>query len=85
MSLNPHHPVTISMEGQWHKMLAMAMRKLGHEHIVITAADLKAVIDTPCNITAQELADGIHLRLVDDETANRLAREHGGISDPNGN
>jgi hypothetical protein len=85
MKRNPHHPTTKAMDGQWHKLLAMAMVKLGHTHVVLTTEDITKTAAAGTNITVQELSDGIHLRVVDDETAKKLARQHGGISDANDN
>ena len=85
MELNPHHPTTRKFSDQWHKLLAVMMHKNGVTHVVITAADVEAATATGLNISVQELKDGIHLRLVDDETAIQLARQHGGINDANHN
>jgi ribosomal protein L19E len=73
------------MHGQWHKLLAIAMVKLGQDHVIITPEDIEKVSAAGTNITVQELTDGIHLRIVDDETAMKLARKHGGISNANDN
>lgn len=78
MELNPQHPVTQAMHDHWHKIVGVLVHKLGQGHIVITLDDLRAM---PANvgITCQELTDGIHLRLVDEATAHRLARKEGGL------
>lgn len=38
---NPEHPVTQEMQGQWHKLLAMYMHKLGHKKFELTLADIE--------------------------------------------
>lgn len=76
--LNPNHPVTQAVSDQWHKLVALLLRKMGTDHVVITAADLMAMRPGSA-IVVQELHDGLHLRLVDSETAEQLAREHGGL------
>lgn len=78
MNLNPNHPTTQAMEDLWHKMAALLMVKFGTDHVVITLDDLDQLQGGKC-ITVQELDDGIHLTIVDEETALRLARQHGGL------
>lgn len=76
MELNPRHGTTKAMREQWHKLLAIVMHKQKTKHVVLKVEDIMAV--QGLNITVQELTDGIHLRLVDDATANKLAKQHGG-------
>ena len=47
-------------------------------HVVITMDDIH---NTPDGLflTVQELDDGVHFRLVDEVTANALAKQHGGL------
>jgi hypothetical protein len=87
MNLNPHHPVSQAVAGHWHKFLAAYMVKNGTREIVITVEDLKKAFEDPkgINIAVQELKDGIHITLHDDETAGKLARQHGGIVPPKSN
>lgn len=77
MELNPRHPVTKAARDQWHKLLAIVMHKYKIPHVMLTIEDIKAV-DIGLNITVQERDNAIHLRLVDDKTAAKLAKEHGG-------
>lgn len=78
-SLNPHHPTTISLNGQWHKIAAILVSKAGG-HVVISPDDVNKALATHKGfIAVQELRDGLHLRLVDEVTAKRLARENGGL------
>lgn len=74
-SLNPHHPTTISLNDQWHKIAAILVSKAGG-HAVISSVDVREMTGF---IAVQELHDGLHLRVVDEETAKRLARENGGL------
>ena len=78
MEINPNHPMTQALHDQWHKLAALIMVKTGTDHIVLTVDDIKHL---PGNlfISAQELHDGLHIRFVDEQTAYRLAREHGGL------
>lgn len=80
MELNPNHPTTTVVREQWHKLCALLMAKLGTDHVVITAADIDRLVREGGGraIVVQELADGLHLRMVDPAEADRLARVHGG-------
>ncbi|MET3652503.1 hypothetical protein [Dyella japonica] len=59
------------------KFAALLVAKQGG-HVVISMQDIRS---TPEGLflTVQELNDGIHLRLVDEQTAERLARKEGGL------
>lgn len=61
--------------GQWHKLAAIMMHKAGTDHVIITAADVSAIQGS--SIVVQELADGLHVRLVDEHEGARLARQAG--------
>ena len=78
MELNPGHPTTKSLREMWFKLLLITMRKLGTDHVVITAADIEEIPEGSA-VTAQEDQEGLHLRVVDPETARRLAVEYGGL------
>jgi hypothetical protein len=76
-SLNPNHQTALAISDHWNKIAAFLVHKAGG-HVVITHSDLDSA-PREIFITLQEEADGLHLRLVDKDTANRLAREHGGL------
>lgn len=76
--MNPNHPVTRAIAAQWHKLAALAVAKAGG-HVVITSEDISSFAPGELNITVQELPDGIHLRIVGREEAERLARKEGGL------
>lgn len=78
VEFNPNHRVTQAMHDQWHKICALLMMKMGQKHVIITPADIEN-IGLESAIAVQELPDGIHIRLVDEKTALRLAREEGGL------
>lgn len=77
MNLNPNHPTSRTIDQHWHKFAAMLMQKFGADHVVLTVVDISNIDGSA--ITVQELDDGIHLRIVDMATAERLSREHGGL------
>jgi hypothetical protein len=77
--LNPNHPTTQMLSDQWAKIAAILIRKMDTRHVIITAEDITELSNTSSNIAVQELEDGLHLRLVDDVTAKRLAAENGGL------
>lgn len=65
------------MHDHWQKIAALLVFKQGG-HVVISIADI-AGIPGGLFMTTYELNDGIHLRLVDEATANQLARKEGGL------
>lgn len=77
----PNHPVTQEMRQQWHKLLALALRKLGVDRVVLTEADLTAALRAPegLNVVCHAHRDSIEIRLVSDAIADKLAREGGGL------
>lgn len=84
MELNPNHPVTTALRTEWHKLLAIAMHKLGYMNLHITEEDVERFAAAGCsNIAVREVAQGpnagIHLILVDDSLAASLARGAGGL------
>lgn len=77
MNLNPNHPVSQAVAEHWNRIAAILVHKAGG-HIVITSDDIGSLPGF-VGITVQELDDGLHLRLVDEATAQSLARKHGGL------
>ena len=80
MKLNPNHEVVKAVDAHWHKLAALIMFKLGVPEVVITTQDIDAMVNANAAfITIQELSDGLHLKMGDEVTAHKLAREHGGL------
>jgi hypothetical protein len=77
MEVNPNHPMTAAVREQWMKLCAIVVAKHGG-HVVISLQDLKAM-PAGLFLTVTELDDGLHLRLVDEAAAHRLARKEGGL------
>ena len=79
--LNPNHPVTQKIHGQWHKFCALLMLKMGVEEVEITVSDLENLASRKggTNIKAHVHENTITLQLVTDQEAERLAREVGGL------
>lgn len=79
-ALNPNHPVTRAMDGQWHKIAALIMAKAGIRSVVITPADIESLGQGGgTGIAIKDQPDGIHVWLVDQETGAALARKEGGL------
>jgi hypothetical protein len=79
---NPNHPVSQSVEGQWHKIAAMLVSRTGKRRLVITLAEVEKLANAPegINITVRfDDSQGIVLTLVTDAEAERLAKEEGGL------
>lgn len=80
MELNPNHPVTRTMAGQWHKIVALLMAKFGHTHIEITSEEItNALAGEMKAVTIRERDNAIVLDLVSMKEAERLAKEEGGL------
>lgn len=76
--LNPNHPVTQKVSDHWHTICALLMAKMGTDHVVITVDDISRMQPRSA-IVIQELHDGLHLRMVDSEQAEQIARQAGGL------
>lgn len=75
-------PAEICRAGQWHKLMAIIMRKHGMDHEVITVPDVEACIEGGINIVAEEIGEELHVRIVDEATADELEKEVvGGVVD----
>jgi hypothetical protein len=80
MELNPNHPVTRTMAGQWHKIVALLMVKFGRSHIEISLDEItKALTGDMKAVTIRERDNVIVLDLVSMKEAERLAKEEGGL------
>lgn len=76
--LNPHHPVTQQMRDHWSKIAAVLVHKMGG-NVTITEADFAGIPPGGLNLVVHERNDGLHLEVVDDETAMRIASNAGGM------
>lgn len=82
MELNPNHPVVGEMRGQWHKIVAILMSRMGADEVIITSDDIDQALTRPGGINVVADTRGGHeltLRLVNDKEAQRLARGAGGL------
>jgi len=80
LELNPNHPVTQSMSNQWHKIVALLMRKFNQSHVELSEGEVMAFAESGAGaVTIRERDGAIHLDLVSWEEAERLAREEGGL------
>lgn len=80
MELNPNHPVTSSMHDQWHKIVALLMRKFNLNHVELSEGEVMAFAESGSGaVTIRERDGAIHLDLISWEEAERLAREEGGL------
>ena len=78
--LNPNHPTSVAMDGQWAKMACLLLRKFQASEVVITMADLEAAaVEGAANcIGVRELPDGLHVYLVTEAEGRALAEQNGG-------
>ena len=74
MGSNPNDPMTqATSDDHWHKVAAVLVAKMGG-HVVVTPADID-LLPPNCGVASVEMADGLHLHIVDEATADRLRAE----------
>lgn len=81
MELNPNHKVVTHARHQWHKIAAIIMLKLGVKEVQITIEDVMKIQDDVAIVldARNEAVTGVlTVRLVDNKTADELARKEGG-------
>lgn len=84
MNLNPNNPVARQVGNQWHKIAALIMLKLEKTELAITAEDImKLGPDVNIFVDARPRPGGesIIIKIVDEKTAIKLAREACGMAD----
>lgn len=64
MNAEATHRTSRRLQAEWHKVAALLMAKLNLGHVVITLEDIRGMPEGQC-LLAEELADGLHVRLVD--------------------
>jgi hypothetical protein len=82
MELNPNHKVVRQAHDQWHKIAAMIMVKLGKTELQFTMDDVQKIAGGNVNIVLDARGESVTgiltVRIVDDKTAEELARKEGG-------
>lgn len=83
--LNPNHPLLQQSRAHWHKIAALIMVKLKRKQLVITQDDVDAISHGNINIVLDGRKEfcpsgGLIIRIVDDETAQAMAKEGGGAA-----
>lgn len=82
MELNPNHKVVRQAHSQWHKIAALIMVKLDLKELQFTMDDVNELALGNINIMLDARGESetgkFIIRLVDDKTAEELARIEGG-------
>ena len=82
MELNPNHKTVRQAHDQWHKIAALIMMKLEKTEIEISMEDVLILTKGDINIVldarGEQETGKFKIRIVDDKTANELARKEGG-------
>lgn len=77
MELNPNHPVTQFSRDQWHKICALLVFKSGQTTLTIDEVLIEAFRHSDQrNIVLRADDQGLHLSLVSDVEAVKLARDN---------
>lgn len=82
MELNPNHKVVKQVRDHWHKIAALMMIAVGKTELVITRKEVEKIAAGNVNIVLDARGESetgnLTIRIVDDKTANELARKEGG-------
>lgn len=80
--LNPNHKVLRQAHDHWHKIAALIMIKFGVTDLEITMEDVNKLVEGNRNIVLDARGEAktgkMVIRIVDDKTAAKMAREEGG-------
>lgn len=79
MELNPDHPVTQEMHTEWHKILAIVMRKLGINKVSIMLEDVQSLandVQMPV-VIAHSRKESLDIILTTEAEALMYANERG--------
>lgn len=78
-ALNPNNPVARASFGNWHKLAALIMHKLGINHIELKNEDVEALNATGKNIGISDNKGYIEIFLLTPEETKAALRKHGGL------
>lgn len=82
MELNPNHKVVRQAHYHWHKIAALIMIKLDVKELELTMDDVNKLAAGNVNIVLDARGESetgiLKVRIVDDKTAEELARKEGG-------
>lgn len=75
--INPHNELVKQAHDNWYKIAAIIIHKFKLPEVIITHDDIVSFTkDCPdCAILMHDKKDGIHLMLITDEQARKLAKE----------
>lgn len=79
MELNPNHVVTNTMRGEWHKVVAILLHKVGLTAVEITEDDVIEFSESNQAIVADSRGGRFVIRLVPLREAEQLAKREGGL------
>jgi len=78
MELNPNNPVARAASGQWHKIAALIMHKLGVTHVEIRAEDSDALTAKGLNIGIADDKGYMEIFLLTPEQTKAMLKKHKG-------
>jgi hypothetical protein len=78
-AINPNHPVTQSVEENWHKIVALMVLQQGGK-VTIGCDEIESMIDGPPQVVVVKYAaNSIDLWMVSEVEAQHMGREEGGM------
>jgi hypothetical protein len=78
MELNPNNPVARAANGQWHKIAALIMHKLGVNHVEIREEDAEALAAKGLNIGIADDKGYMEVFLLTSEQTKAMLKKHKG-------
>lgn len=77
--INPNHPVTREVHGQWHKIVAVIMYSMGMKEFRLTEEMIRSM-PRDLAVAFDTRGGGACVRLITMAEANDLAKTEGGLS-----
>lgn len=78
MELNPNNPVSRAASGQWHKIAALVMHKLGVNHVEIRTEDADALTARGVNIGISDEKGYMEVFLLTPAETEAMLKKHKG-------
>ena len=73
LASEPQQNIADALEGQWHKIVYLLLRKLGMREVLIRPGEInRALCADPMNVGVEETAEGVRVFVLSDAEATAL-------------
>lgn len=79
MELNPNNRAASAARGQWHKIAALIMHKMGVTHVEIKSEDVDALLASGRNIGIGDERGYMEVFLLTPDETKEMLKKHGGM------